>query len=244
MCSTLAVELGEAEGLFLFFVAVAPKASWNYLPPFPPPQPPFLLHPRTNTGRGSLPWCLTRYHLCGFGTWLPSYNHGLRTYPGPTLLDEGSGRICVRMISSALAIRKLHGFHPFRIQGLRQQKLQERASKRPLLLCRVACCAIAALVLSSLVLRRGVLEFCFLSRPLLERPGEILVLGCFFLGGGPFGVLFGWTSYLMPSCGGDSVFVGVSRSSIQRWRKRRGLTERQIDCGQSFCDLENSANRK
>ncbi len=33
----------------------------------------------------------------------------------------------------------------------------------------------------------------------------------FFLGRGSFGFLFGWTSYLMPSCGGASVFVGVSR---------------------------------
>lgn len=102
------------------------------------------------------------------------------------------------------------------------------------------------LSLSSLVFRRGGLEFFFLSRPLLERLGEIWFwVGFFFGEGGSFGVLLlGWTSYLMPSCGGAIVFVGVSRSSIQRWRKRRGLKERQIDCGQSCCDLKSSADRK
>jgi hypothetical protein len=46
------------------------------------------------------------------------------------------------------------------------------------------------LSLSSLVFRRGGLEFCFLSRPLLERLGEIWFwVGFFFGEGGSFGVL-------------------------------------------------------
>jgi hypothetical protein len=58
------------------------------------------------------------------------------------------------------------------------------------LLCCFAFCAIAALVFSSLVFRRGALEFCFLSRPLLERRGEFFFLG-WVLGGGAGGGLLG-----------------------------------------------------
>jgi len=85
-----------------------------------------------------------------------------------------------------LAIRKLDGFHPFHIQGLWQQKLEERElaafvalldAPSLLLLCSL-------LSLSSLVFRRGGLEFFFLSRPLLERLGEIWFWVGFFLGRG------------------------------------------------------------
>jgi len=231
---------GKQKGSLLFFVAVASKLPETTLPLFPPPAP------RTNTGCGSLRWCLTRYHLCGVWYVAAFVQPRAKNVPGPQAPGWGKWTYLCTNDFIRVSFQEAPWFSSLSHPGF----VATEARGASLLLCCVAWCAIAAdLVFSSLSLLSSFAaadsSFVF-SRVLCFNEEVKFGFRLVFFGGvGSFGVLLlGWTSYLMPSCGGAIVFVGVSRSSIQRWRKRRGLKERQIDCGQSFCDLKSSANRK
>lgn len=78
-------------------------------------------------------------------------------------------------------------FIPFtsRVCDNRSSRSKLAALLRCLLRHRCSCVHFS---LSSLVFRRGALEFCFLSRPLLERRGEIWFRVGFFFGAGVFWV--------------------------------------------------------